>query len=91
MFISAINPVQQGYNKNRVSNNNVAFNGMIKMFKNKIYLDGQKDIEEILKQHPDTNPIVGQLPNFIFKKLPLENKREAILEIMNTFDDVAFK
>ena len=91
MFISAINPVQQGYNKNRVSNNNVAFNGMTKMFKNKIYLDGQKDIEEILKQHTDTNPIVGQLPNFIFKKLPLENRREAILEIMNTFDDVAFK
>ncbi len=91
MFISAINPVQQGYNKNRVSNNNIAFKGMTKMFKNKIYLDGQKDIEEILKQHPDTNPIVGQLPNFIFKKLPLENRREAILEIMNTFDDVAFK
>ncbi len=67
----------------------VSFHGLTKHFKNKIYLDGQKDIEEILKQHPNTNPVVGQLPNFIFKKLPSENRPEAIREILKAFDEVA--
>ncbi len=57
--------------------------------KNEIYLDGQKDIELILNEKPNTNPVVGQLPNFIFKKLPKENRRESILEILNVFDEVS--
>lgn len=90
MLISAITPAQQGYNKKGV-NKNVQFNGLTKVLKNKIFLDGQKDIEEILKQHPNTNPVVGQLPDFIFRKLPVENRKEAILSILNAFDEVAFK
>ena len=68
----------------------VFFQGMTKHFKNKIYLDGQKDIEQILQEHPNTNPVVGQLPEFIFKKLPAENRPEAIREILKAFDEVAF-
>jgi len=62
---------------------------LTKCLKNKIYIDGQKDIELILKRKSNTYPVVGQLPNFIFKKLPKENKREAILEILKAFDNVA--
>ena len=70
--------------------NNVNFTGLTKVFKNKIFIDGQKDIEEILKLHPNTNPVVGLLPKFIFEKLPAGNRREAILEILNAFDDATF-
>ena len=77
---------------NNYSNTNTAslsFYGMTKHMKNRIYLDGQKDIEEILKEHPDTNPVVGQLPDFIFKKLPVENRPQVIREILAAFDEVA--
>lgn len=67
----------------------IAFNGLTKCFKNKIFIDGQKDIEGILKQHPNTNPVVGQLPNYFFKKLPKEGRREAILEILSVFDTIS--
>lgn len=84
MFISPItNSTYE--NKNQYSN----FKGLTKTLKNKIFIDGQKDIEKILLNKAKTNPVVGQLPNFIFQKLPKENKREAILEILKVFDDVA--
>ncbi len=67
----------------------LGFNGLTKSLKNKIYLDGQKDIEKLLARKSKTNPIVGQLPNFIFKKLPTENRREAILEILGVFDQIS--
>lgn len=66
-----------------------SFKGLTKSLKNKIYLDGQKDIELLLKRKPKTNPVVGQLPNFIFKKLPIDGKREAILDILGVFDKVS--
>ena len=65
------------------------FGGLTKALKNKIYLDGQKDIEKMLLKKPNTYPGVGQLPNFIFKKLPAENRREAIREILGVFDKIA--
>jgi len=75
--------------KREYNTQNPNFTGLTKALKNKIYLDGQKDIEKMLLNKANTNPIVGQLPNFIFKKLPKENRREAILEIMGVFDEVA--
>ena len=66
-----------------------SFTGLTKCLKNRIYIDGQKDIELILKNKSKTYPVVGQLPNFIFKKLPNEGRREAILDILKTFDEVA--
>lgn len=96
MLISSVSNFSS-YNRNLYSNkpktnNNASqpsFNGLTKCMKNKIYLDGQKDIEEILNEKPNTNPVVGQLPKFIFDKLPKENRREAILDILNTFDEVS--
>ena len=55
------------YSKSKLENKSPAFKGLTKCLKNKIYLDGQKDIELLLRRKPNTNPIVGQLPNFIFK------------------------
>lgn len=79
--------VPQGkYNPNLSSPN---FHGLTKAMKKRIYLDGQKDIEEIMKSHPNTNPITGQLPDFIFRKLKPENRKEAIREILKAFDEVA--
>lgn len=75
-----------GSENNKNSN---SFKGLTKCLKNKIYLDGQKDIELLLTRKPNTNPVVGQLPNFIFKKLPKENRRESILEILGVFDKIS--
>lgn len=75
----------QDYN-NQYSTN---FNGLTKCLKNKIYLDGQKDITNLLKKHPNSYQAVGQLPNYIFKKLPKDNLRNSIREILNAFDEVA--
>lgn len=65
------------------------FKGLTKCLKNKIYLDGQKDIEILLRKKANTNPVVGQLPNFIFKKLPKDKRRESILDILKVFDEVS--
>lgn len=65
------------------------FNGLTKCLKNKIYLDGQKDISNLLKKHPNTYQGVGELPNYIFKNLPKENLRSVIREILGAFDEVA--
>lgn len=75
-----------------VNRPNQTFKGMTKIFKNKIFIDGQKDIEAIINKRRAKNPnakfIVGQLPAFIFKKLPEENRPQIIAEIMNTFAEV---
>ena len=67
----------------------ITYGGLTKALKNKIYLDGQKDIEKMLAKKANTYPGVGQLPNFIFKKLPVENRKEAIKEILAVFDKIA--
>lgn len=69
---------------------NISFEGLTKVFAHKIYIDGQRDIERILAEKPNVNPVVGQLPGYIFKLLPAEKRPEAIREILKTFDDVAF-
>ena len=85
MFISPIT----SFSSNNKNLNSPSHKGLTKALKNKIYIDGQKDIEKMMLKKAKTNPVVGQLPNFIFKKLPKENRREAILEILKVFDDVA--
>ena len=85
MFISPIT----SFSSNNKKLNSPSHKGLTKALKNKIYIDGQKDIEKMMLEKAKTNPVVGQLPNFIFQKLPKENKREAILEILKVFDDVA--
>ena len=69
-------------------NDKTSFNGLTKSLKNRIYVDGQKDIEKILLQKNKTNPVVGQLPAYIFNKISPEKRKTAILEILKTFDNV---
>ena len=64
------------------------FNGVTKVLKKRIFTDGQKDIEKILATKPKTNPVVGQLPAYIFNKIDPNNRREVILDILKTFDKV---
>lgn len=75
------------YNK---QNNNVQFTGLTKRMEREMYIDGKKDILEIINQRgEDKNTIVGQLPPGMFYKLPKENRAEAITEIMNTFAEAS--
>lgn len=92
MLVSAIMQnrfVPASNNKKVTSSKGVQFQGLTKVFKNKIFIDGQKDIEQVLKQHPHSRAVVGQLPNYIFQKLPVENRPAAIREILDVFDKVA--
>lgn len=81
VYISSINA-------NQYKSSNPQFTGLTKVFKNKIFIDGQKDIDEILKKHPTSRQVVGQLPAYIFNKLPMENRAAAIKEILFIFDKV---
>lgn len=81
VYISAISTNKHDASKTQ-------FRGLTKAFKNKIYIDGQKDIEEIFKKHPNSRQVVGQLPGYIFNKLPVENRAFAIREILSVFDRV---
>ena len=73
---------------NKPEENNINFNGVTKVLKRRIYTDGQKDIEKILETKAKTNPVVGQLPAYIFNKIDPKNRRAVILDILKTFDDV---
>ena len=69
----------------------VSFNGLTKKMKKSTYIDGQKDIKVIVDANKDKNLIVGSLPKFIINKLPKENRKEAIMDIYNTFDEIAYE
>lgn len=69
----------------------VSFNGLTKKMKKSTYIDGQKDIKVIVDANKDKNLIVGSLPKFIIDKLPKENRKEAIMDIYNTFDEIAYE
>lgn len=75
-----------------ISTTNGAFSvnsrGLTKCLKNRIYLDGQKDIEKIIAKRPNSKQIVGQLPAYVFNKIPKELRKVAIPEIFKVFDDV---
>ena len=67
---------------------NVSSKGLTKCLKNRIFLDGQKDISVLLDKHPDNSCITGQLPRFMINKLPKENRKEAIAEIYAAFGKI---
>lgn len=84
-----INPIYGPRVYNR-QNNNVQFTGLTRRMEREMYIDGKKDILEIMNQRgSDKSTMVGQLPPGIFYKLPKENRQQAIAEIMNTFADVS--
>lgn len=84
MIIQAI----QNYTTNNRYNPN--FSGMTKKMKHRMYIDGKKDILEIMnKRDPSQTSYVGQIPPGIFYRLPEENREAAIREIMKSFDTAA--
>ena len=84
-----ISPIYGSRVYNR-QNNNVQFTGLTRRMEREMYIDGKKDILEIINQRgEEKNTIVGQLPPGIFYRLPKENRTEAIAEIMNTFADAS--
>ncbi len=93
MKIFSLNPYISNNKSSSQKQNGVfkkpSFQGVTKIMKRQIFIDGQKDIEEIFSRKKTKNFTVGQLPGFIFKKLPLEGRPEKIKEILTAFDDVA--
>ena len=71
------------------TNNSPRFNGMTKILKKRIYIDGKKDIGVILKEKKPKNTYAGELPPVIFYSLPEKNKTKNIRDIYKTFDEVS--
>ena len=83
MFISPIYG-SRVYNR---QNTNVQFTGLTRRMEREMYIDGKKDILEIINERGENkSTVVGQLPPGIFYRLPKENRTQAITEIMNTFN-----
>lgn len=72
------------YNDNRTN-----FTGITKRLKHHVFIDGKKDICELLERTKPKNTYVGQLPPVIFYALPKENRPQCILDIYKTFDEVS--
>lgn len=85
------NSSKQNINRNYLSapiEDTVSFGGLTKKMKKHTHIDGQRDIKKIIEQRGDKNLIVGQLPPFMLAKLPKENRKEAIMDIYNTFSEI---
>lgn len=71
------------------SDNRTNFTGITKKLKHHIFIDGKKDICELLNLTKPKNTYVGQLPPVLFYALPKEERPKAILDIYKIFDGVA--
>ena len=71
------------------NNYNPSFSGLTKKMGRKIYVDGKKEVLEVLAERGDKNTQVGELPPCIFYRLPKENRPERIREIFQVFSDCA--
>ena len=79
-------------NNNKANTDRPNFTGLTKLMKRQIYIDGKKDILNLIeKRRPEQSTIVGQLPGGIFENLPKDKPKRinAIKEIMNVFGDIA--
>ena len=65
------------------------FRGITKLMSKRIYIDGKKDISELLEQRNGKNTYVGQLPPYWFYALDKDKRPETIKKIYETFDEVA--
>lgn len=79
MFITSIQP----------TNSRPQFTGLNKNIGNRIFIDGKKNVMELLSTRPDKNTRVGELPPVIFDRLPVENREIGIKEILTTFEECA--
>lgn len=73
---------------NTYPKNSYSFTGITRQMNKHIYIDGQKDIKEIIEEHDDRSLQVGQLPKFLRDKLDKENYKETIKEFYDTFAQV---
>ena len=71
------------------SSDNTKFTGITKKIKHHIFIDGKKDVCELLDRTKPKNTYAGELPPVLFYMLPKENKGQNIREIYKTFDNVA--
>ena len=69
--------------------NNLTFGGMTKKMKRQIFVDGKKDIMEMLEKKQPKNQTVGSLPPAIFYKIPPENREAHIKNILKAFETAA--
>ncbi|MBO6272313.1 hypothetical protein J6O48_05980 [bacterium] len=80
MYINAIQP----------TDNKPTFQGITKLMKRQIFVDGKKDIRAVLAPRGNKNTKVGQLPPNIFSAIPNnENRPNVIKEIFTTFEECA--
>lgn len=94
-----ITSITSNYTSNQslqTNNRQTNFTGLTKRLSHEVYIDGKKDILEIINERDNKaqvhkNTYVGQLPPGMFYRLP-EDKAErvaAIKEIMETFNECA--
>ena len=77
---------------NYQTNNNAQnrhFNGITKKLSHHMFIDGKKDIIELLNKTQPKNTKVGELPPILFNALPKENKPQTINQIMDTFAEIS--
>lgn len=75
-------------NSSQSVNDTVSFCGITRKMNKHTYIDGQKDIKEIVKQHQGRSLAVGQIPAFIQAKFPPDKREECIKEFYETFDKI---
>lgn len=75
---------------NVINSQTIPFEGMTKKLKKHTWIDGQKDIKPFVDERIQNgkSTMVGQLPKFMLEKLPIENRKEAIMDIYNTFSEI---
>lgn len=71
------------------NNNNTQFTGITKKLKHQVFIDGKKDICEMLERTKPKNTYAGQLPPVMFYALPKENRPQSIKDIYKTFDEAS--
>lgn len=74
---------------NQYNDNRTNFTGITKKLKHHIFIDGKKDICEMLERTKPKNTYTGELPPVIFYALPKENRPQNIREIYKTFDEAS--
>lgn len=71
-----------------VSHDTVSFGGITRQMNKRTYIDGQKDIKEIVSKHEGRSLEAGQIPDFIQAKFPKDKREECIKEFYKTFDKI---
>ncbi len=65
------------------------FNGLTKTLSRRMYIDGKKEIFEIIKRRGNLSTTVGKLPPVIFQAIPKENLEADIKKVIRIFGEVA--